>query len=428
MAIINTIKKNSKRTLALLMSLIVLIGIVSPAAMAADTSWKLGDVAYTADRNTLPEGEIPVATEWSLVRVHDAEYSCGRDEHRHGLGCIFGCEGEHSHKDSGCTVVGPAKAEWKLVENRDSAIHLDIHIALTATYTYDGEAYTAEVELTKADYENGNLQITATAPFSITGTTIHDAGQRRFNGSFPVGTSENPVLYTVKLSKNVDFVIDGETVSVPMTFERTVHFWHEDNICETLTQSRTKLASWKEGKFVEAGMDFKLGASYASGSTPDPVDPTEPEPQPVYYTVVTKYVDLQGNELAESVSISLLENSAYITSAATIEGYTLERTEGDAVSGTVNGNKEVIYVYAEVVIPEPEPQPVYYTVVTKYVDLQGNELADSISETLLENSDYTTSAATIEGYTLERTEGDAANGTVDGDKEVIYVYSEIVIP
>ncbi|MBQ3107323.1 MAG: hypothetical protein IJC68_01780, partial [Firmicutes bacterium] len=260
-----------RKTLATIMALLMVFGLVQVPVFAQGTAadpYDVGDIAYSANRNTKPEGEIPAYTAWEYVKTHSAQYDCGKEEHTHSRFCDrWGCnEEEHRHDDS-CISV-PARVEWKLGidDNADSALHLDIHIGLKATYTLDGVPYTSDVQLTKEDYTSGRLQISSTAPFEITGTEIYDAGQRRFNGSFPVGTSANPVYYTIKLVKNVDFNVKGETVTLPMTFEKTVQFWSEDNICETILQSRD-YNKWKSGLFIRGGMDFKLGASEAEGST-----------------------------------------------------------------------------------------------------------------------------------------------------------------
>ena len=154
-----TIRGLGKRVLAAFLSLVMVTSLFNIGALAAGTAsdpYDVGDVAYTADSSTQPEGVIPFLTKWKFDKTIPATYDktveriCGLESHRHGLGCILGCgKTEHSHKDSCYPLKEAAKAKWTLVENDDSAIHLDIHIALKATYTLDGTPYTANVELTR---------------------------------------------------------------------------------------------------------------------------------------------------------------------------------------------------------------------------------------------------------------------------------------
>jgi len=518
-------KTYGRRFLSILLAVMMVVGMVGTAFAQGTPSdpYDIGDIVYTANASTKPTGERPLLSKWEYQGMTDPVWGCGKEEHSHSYRCdynyrtgSYNCGKEaHQHREGTCPVIEPAKAIWKLVENKDSALHLDIHIALTAIYTLDGVPYTANVELTKEDYTSGRLQITATAPFNITGTEIYDAGQRRFNGTFPVGTSDNPVHYTIVLTKDVDFKVNGKTVSVPMTFEKTVQFWSPDNICETIMQSNSNKSKWQQGEFVRGGMDFQLGASSASGTTKatltiqknvegialtegktftfgvysgntkiDTLDVTVAAGSstaittialplnetyyvveegdnaisgynlstsvsvnggtaansttsgsftltgntavvftntytaiPKYFDLTVNYVDEAGNVLADQiVENDILENTPYTTEQKAIEGYTFERTEGDEPIGVMDSDKEVTYVYSR--------NPLYFDLVVNYVDEDGNVLADQIVETgILENTAYTTEQKAIEGYTFERTEGDEPIGVMDSDKEVTYVYS-----
>lgn len=64
------------------------------------------------------------------------------------------------------------------------------------------------------------------------------------------------------------------------------------------------------------------------------------------------------------------------------------------------------------------------TVITKFVDKSGNELADSVTENGLVGSSYTTTAKPISGYVLKATPENAAGLYVDGTITVTYVYEK----
>ena len=86
----------------------------------------------------------------------------------------------------------------------------------------------------------------------------------------------------------------------------------------------------------------------------------------------------------------------------------------------MDGDKEVTYVYSK--------NPAKYTLTVNYVDEAGAELSATVTEIYTEGEAYETTAEAIEGYTFQHTTGDAASGTMDGNKEVTYVYGKIVIP
>ena len=147
-----------------------------------------------------------------------------------------------------------------------------------------------------------------------------------------------------------------------------------------------------------------------------------------YYTVTVNYVDEDGNVLAPAyTSASLLEGTAYdvtAQAALSIQGYTYKTTTGDAVTGTLDGNKVVTVVYTKDAVIEDH----YYTVTDNYVDEDGNVLAPAYtSASLLEGTAYDVTAQaamSIQGYTYKATAGDAVTGTLDGSKVVTVVYTK----
>lgn len=62
-------------------------------------------------------------------------------------------------------------------------------------------------------------------------------------------------------------------------------------------------------------------------------------------TVITKFVDANGNELTDSVTATGLVGSSYITTAKPISGYTLKTTPQNASGLYINGTITVTYVY-----------------------------------------------------------------------------------
>ncbi len=533
-------KKNiTRKALAIFLSVCMLVGAFAFTAMADGTTYEVGSIAYTADRNTQPAGEIPVNTKWTFVGMTDPTYDCGKTGHEHKyLLCytamlgLFCRKEEHSHDT--CAIVEGPKAEWKLVVNNDKAIHLDIQIALTAKYTLNGTTYTANVDLTKEDYTSGRLTITSTGNLhSISDTGVYDEGQRRFYGDFPVGTADAPVYYTISLTKDVTFAVGESTVTVPMTFERTVSYWSPDNFCESLTQSDGyRNGSWAKGAFInDTGMDFQLGASVRVDNTDVPsetkatlsiqkdisgitfdtaktftfgvygadaakvatVNVTVPAGgttaiaataltvgqnyyvveegdyavtgyelatsysvngatavsgattasfllsndtsvafvnaytedkeeivEPTYYTLTVNYLDEDGTVVATQETKQIEENAKYETVQKTVEKHTLKKVTGDESTGFMTGDKTVNYIYKK--------NPVYYTLIVNYQDIDGTDLAPQrITRGIEEGTEYSTEAVFVKGHELFTIDGDDPFGFMTGDKTVTYVYTEIVV-
>jgi len=142
-------------------------------------------------------------------------------------------------------------------------------------------------------------------------------------------------------------------------------------------------------------------------------------------TVVVKYVDESGNEIASSKTLTGSVGSSYTTSAATISGYTLKETPNNATGTYKSGTITVTYVYSQSGITPPVEEG---TVIAKYVDEYGNEIASQITKTGEVGTSYTTTAKAISGYTLMTTPSNATGTFRSGTITVRYIYSSNDIP
>ena len=81
-----------------------------------------------------------------------------------------------------------------------------------------------------------------------------------------------------------------------------------------------------------------------------------------YYTVTVNFVDEDGNTVAPAyTSDSRKEGSAYnvtAQAAPAIQGYTYKVTTGDALTGTLDGNKVITVVYTKDTVDPIKPDPV----------------------------------------------------------------------
>ncbi|EAF4522705.1 hypothetical protein CYH01_13440 [Listeria monocytogenes serotype 4b] len=134
------------------------------------------------------------------------------------------------------------------------------------------------------------------------------------------------------------------------------------------------------------------------------------------YTLTTTYKDANGKELqAPKVDAKTYHiQDTYKTTAAVIPGYTLVATPKND-QGTFGANNVTVnYVY----------QTNDYTLTSTFKDAQGNELkaAEIDAQKYHIHDTYTTIAAVIPGYTLEKTPTNETGTFNASDIQVNYVY------
>ncbi|AQP75664.1 hypothetical protein Y161_14715 [Listeria monocytogenes] len=134
------------------------------------------------------------------------------------------------------------------------------------------------------------------------------------------------------------------------------------------------------------------------------------------YTLTTTYKDANGKELqAPKVDAKTYHiQDTYKTTAAVIPGYTLVATPKND-QGTFGANNVTVnYVY----------QTNDYTLTSTFKDTQGNELkaADVDAQKYHIHDTYTSKAAVIPGYTLEKTPTNETGTFNANDIQVNYVY------
>lgn len=193
-------------------------------------------------------------------------------------------------------------------------------------FTYDNvkwedsdNAYHIHIKLTEKDVTPPATQYTVT--YQYTGTVPTDAPALPEVSSYSKGQTVSvaaaPTLpgYTFSGWTSSDVTISNGSFTMP---EKTV----------TLTGSWTKNSS-------------------GGGTT--------------YYTVTVNYLDQDGNTIASSHNEQLRSGSHYDVSAydaMEVEGYTYDRTTGDSLTGTMNGNKVInVYYTAEETDLEDEDVP-----------------------------------------------------------------------
>ena len=131
-------------------------------------------------------------------------------------------------------------------------------------------------------------------------------------------------------------------------------------------------------------------------------------------TLTVNYIDKSTNDILNSYVEDGYEGKSYTTSSKDFDRYTLVGKPSNA-NGTMEYNGTVVNYYY-----------LYNSdLIIKYIDKNtGKEIADTVTTTLKEGDNYTTTAIGVSGYTLVETSSNA-NGTMERDNiEVIYYYAK----
>ena len=135
--------------------------------------------------------------------------------------------------------------------------------------------------------------------------------------------------------------------------------------------------------------------------------------------VAVKYIDENtGKEIpgVDEITTTYKQGDSYTTELKDITGYTYTR-DTDNTRGTVaRENIEVVYYYKKT----------SQGVVTRYIDqVTQKEIADSQSQTGLENDNYTTTPTKVDGYELVLTPANAKGKMTVGQIIVTYEYRKL---
>ncbi len=314
--------------------------------------------------------------------------------------------------------------------NKGTANHIDIGVTATATLeVYNAtagqyETLTQSVSLTNDDFNStGAVTLTATwkdeafdeftfntglSTSTYTGVTP-SIQQIRVSGSYPVGTIDYPVVYSLTLTKDVTFTdSSGNTYTVTMSFTDSFSYWQEDNMCDGLTggsgqgpgqgPSQSQGSSWEDGGFIQgSGLDFILTATASASSI-----------------TIYKYVyDMDGNLLTDSttganseVSTQTYTFKVYNSSGTVVKTITLSPSSNGMASTTFELNTT--------------SSASYYVVETTPTAAIGNYDYDSTSTSAYE-VDYSSGTGTAgTAQTTDTTK--SATIEVDSDSSATYYF------
>ena len=164
------------------------------------------------------------------------------------------------------------------------------------------------------------------------------------------GTEPEPNTYTITFKTEAGGTINGGTADVTGTYAEGAAFPDRP---ATAADSGYVFDGWYDesgSEVTEWPATVTASATYTARWTEESTGPIDPGPSYNYYRVTVNYLDrADGSKIANSyTSPSRMESSRYDVSeydAIAINGYTYDATEGDPVSGVLNGNKTVNVYY-----------------------------------------------------------------------------------
>ncbi|MCR5468023.1 MAG: MucBP domain-containing protein [Lachnospiraceae bacterium] len=133
---------------------------------------------------------------------------------------------------------------------------------------------------------------------------------------------------------------------------------------------------------------------------------------PYEYELTTRFVDEDGNTLAEEQRTQVKCNRSYQTTPVEVTGYSVKTTPDNASGKMPASNTTVTYVY----------QKNKYTATVKYLNEEGKKIQDNKTQEIEYGASYSIEKENVAGYILKETP-DNAKGTMPAkDITVKFIY------
>jgi LPXTG-motif cell wall-anchored protein len=133
--------------------------------------------------------------------------------------------------------------------------------------------------------------------------------------------------------------------------------------------------------------------------------------------VIVKYIDVNGNVIAENEDYTGNIGDDYTTEQKNIPGYTFKEVQGNPAGQFTSDEQVITYVYTK--------NPVIGSnVIVKYIDDKGNKISDSIIKNGNIGDKYITEQKNIPGYTFKEVQGNPAGQFTSDEQVITYVYTK----
>lgn len=169
--------------------------------------------------------------------------------------------------------AGSAKAPSNNYSTSGTFDHIEIELVASITYNVDGTPYIQSKndmivvgDVFTVTAEQGGKTLTAGKDFSYTAKSIkgnksNNGDTVKIKGTYPTGTKEDPVIYTISITKNIQLT-NYNNQTVPVTLSVSTNYWADNNACPGLNNA---IKAWKDGKYVgnSSGIDIPISGSVA---------------------------------------------------------------------------------------------------------------------------------------------------------------------
>ncbi|WP_146624040.1 MucBP domain-containing protein, partial [Enterococcus florum] len=278
-------------------------------------------------------------------------------------------------------------------------------------------------EIAKQTIYTGNIgESYATQEKNISGYALKNASKNA-KGTYQEG--EITVVYTYKKDTVETPIIEG-IVEVRYVDQNEVDIAGrntQSGVVDEMYETQPKIIP---GFSLETIPDNAKGNYLEGKITVTYVYKKISEPEPILEgTLLVKYVDIAGKELAKRQKYTGIVGSDYQTEAKNIPGYELKTSPKEANGKYIEGIIEISYVYSSVELSQPVVEG---TVIVKYLDVSGKEIASSQTLTGEIETEYAAKEKNILGYELVTTPENATGKYQEGTIEIAYVYKKIETP
>ncbi|MBQ3077393.1 MAG: MucBP domain-containing protein, partial [Clostridia bacterium] len=257
------------------------------------------------------------------------------------------------------------------------------------------------------------------------GLTVEELQQEEIPGFVAAQVAEDPALQQ-KIADTTDFDVEQIITDAPdrLKQEQAATEQQREQILEAIEQLSADQVDplfEEEEEPVEEDED----EDDEDEDEEDDTGSKPPAPAPVDYTLTVYWKTEDGTTLDFDTQ-TIPSGESYTTTRKEFENYAFSETTGDAVSGTMDGDKTVTYLY----------RAVTYTLTVKYLDrFDGAELQDATTQSIRGGTTYTVtcpetmyvnryigSSQVAAEYRFYKNEGDLS-GTMTGSKTVTLYYA-----
>ncbi|KUE73586.1 hypothetical protein AUQ37_01315 [Candidatus Methanomethylophilus sp. 1R26] len=213
--------------------------------------------------------------------------------------------------------------------------------------------------------------------------------------------SKNVVTYTYAInSYKVTYLVDGVALEGAVSYD----YKSAVAVAEKYAKTGYTVSDWssddvaiEDGKFTMPAKDVEIEATTAVNQ----------------YSYTVKYVDADGNEIADAATGKADYGATVEAPIITVDGYTAPATQGSVKITEVEAENVYTYTYAI--------NSYGYTV--KCVDADGNSIRDAVAAEAVFGTDVTPEIPAIDGYTAPAQTQTITIASDETKNVVTYVYT-----